>query len=214
MKQTQPNDAPLIQEVESSNNEPYTMPEDDELEEIQCDEQPVLPQKHSVAFAKVTHAMSAIYHEKQQAAMCGMHALNNAIGFPYNSASDMEHALRTYLADAKFEGLPEEAHDHAAPGGWFSSEVLAFAMRSTPLRRGAPIEYVLTLEALKRKPHIIHHCVGAVVNQANTHWLALRSIEGSVWLIDSNAPAPRPLSPDEYVAFINRYVDAYPIYRV
>ena len=162
----------------------------------------------------VGSAMSAIYHEKQQAAMCGMHALNNAMGFPYHSASDMEHALMTYLADANFEGLPEEEDDHAAPGGWFSSEVLAFAMRSTPLRRGAPIEYVLTLEVLKREPHLIHHCVGVVVNQPNTHWVALRSIEGSVWLIDSNAPAPRLLSLDQYIAFINRYVDAFPIRRV
>ena len=55
------------------------------------------------------------------------------------------------------------------------------------------------------------NCVGAVVNIRNRHWVALRSIDKQVWLLDSQEPLPIQLSDAEYKGFIRRHRNAFPI---
>ena len=68
--------------------------------------------------------------------------------------------------------------------------------------------------ARQSNPGLIHVCVGAVVNIANRHWVALREVEGTIWLFDSQEAAPARLSYDAYIEFIAEYTGAYPIMSI
>ena len=148
------------------------------------------------------------YFERQEAAKCGMHALNNAIGFMFCTAKDLAHACDAYLQDNPYELRGA----NAAPTGWYSSEVMAKALQSTvawkcALRWG--------LQPLHVDPTVLQaeHVVGAVVNlRAKQHWVAIRYWEAEYWLLDSQVE-PARLSPLEYRFYIKRHRDAYPILR-
>ena len=56
-----------------------------------------------------------------------MHALNNAIGFIFCTAKDLARACDDYLHDSPYELRGA----HAAPTGWYSSEVMAEALQMT-----------------------------------------------------------------------------------
>ena len=140
-----------------------------------------------------------------------MHALNNAVGEKWQLPEDMARALKWYLQEAEHEGLLESASDHWAPGGWYSSEVLAYACRSTTMNHEGRVKYTLGMTPLANNKHQIHHCIGAVVNKTNTHWLALRSIDGVLWKIDSLKPKPVQMTQAQYEAYVDEYQDAYPI---
>jgi len=152
-----------------------------------------------------------MFHQLQEEALCAMHALNNAIGRDWQKAEDMVYACDHYLSEACREGLPEKRCDHEAPGGWYSSEVLAYAVRSTPMRRSGRQEFEMRLEPLGRNPESIHRCKGAVVNKANRHWVALRSSLGRIWLYDSLESKPKELSLTTYLEFIAKFPEAFPI---
>ena len=158
--------------------------------------------------------VGGIYFERQREALCAMHALNNAIGRPLQRKADMEFACEQYLLEADREGFAESVDMHAAPGGWYSSEVLAYAVRSTSLHRHERIEYELSLTPLFEDPSYLHHAVGAVTNVDNRHWVALRSIDGQIWCLDSLKDAPRVLTPEAYLAFVRRHRSSFPISSV
>jgi hypothetical protein len=149
------------------------------------------------------------YFECQEAAKCGMHALNNAIGFMFCTAKDLARACDAYLQDNPYELRGA----NAAPTGWYSSEVMAEALQSTvgwkcTLRWG--------LQPLHVDPTVLQaeHVVGAVVNlREKQHWVAIRYWEAEYWLLDSQVE-PTKLSPLEYRLYIKRHRDAYPIFRV
>jgi hypothetical protein len=152
-----------------------------------------------------------MFHQLQKDALCAMHALNNALGRDWQKPEDMVHACDQYLLEARQEGLLEKRSDHESPGGWYSSEVLAYAVRSTPMRYSGRQEFEMRLEPLGRNPSFIHRCKGAVVNKVNQHWVALRSILGRIWLCDSLAPEPKELPVTAYLNFIAEFPDAFPI---
>eukprot|EP00972_Heterocapsa_arctica_P029168 4288813-Heterocapsa_arctica.AAC.1 len=68
-----------------------------------------------------------------------MHALNNATGRPLHTKADMEFACKTFLWESRREQLYDDVAQHAAAGGWYSSEVLVFAVRSTSLRHAGRV---------------------------------------------------------------------------
>ena len=88
---------------------------------------------------------------------------------------------------------------------------MAHAINTTSMRKAGRIEYVLELKSLYLQPEIIHMCVGAIVNLRSEHWVALRSVAGQIWFLDSVAPSPRPLSHEDYLAYVNKHKGAYPI---
>ena len=151
-------------------------------------------------------APSWTYFEKQGAdARCGMHALNNAVGRAWQTPEDMDYACDEYLRASQQEGSAERRDDHVASSGWYSSEVMACAVTSTSMRRVGHVEYVMTLEPLHVNPERLHSAVGAVVNVAGHHWVALRSVKGQVLRLDSKASTHQPLSGGEYKAFVNKH---------
>ncbi|CAE7414099.1 unnamed protein product, partial [Symbiodinium necroappetens] len=80
-----------------------------------------------------SHDVEGEFFEKQEAARCGQHALNNALGFQFCTADDMRHAAETFL----FENpdLQDELNMHAGAGGDYSIEVMMMALRSPAMAR-------------------------------------------------------------------------------
>ena len=143
-----------------------------------------------------------------------MHALNNAIGKRAHEPADMERAVNGFLAEARAEGVPEARRNHAAAGGWYSSEVLAWALRGTAMRRQGREMYRMDIAPLHTRPYAIHTCLGAVVNIRGEHWVALRGSGGEVWLLDSARPGPEILDAAAYDAFVSEHAAAFCIFAV
>ena len=151
------------------------------------------------------------FFERQKQAKCGMHALNNSLGFQLCTDDDMTFALEDYIRSSNHEGLHEIRSMHAKRTGWYSSEVMTHAITTTSMRRFGNVRYVMDIKPLIVDPNIIHTSLGAIVNIDNNHWVAIRSIGGKIMLFDSKDKIPRQYSQNDYVAFINKRRAAYPI---
>ena len=68
---------------------------------------------HESAGAPTQGAVPPLYFERQRAARCGLHALNNALGGELITADDMSQACTAYLAEMAFEGLPHPLVFHS-----------------------------------------------------------------------------------------------------
>ncbi len=88
---------------------------------------------------------------------------------------------------------------------------MAHAINTTSMRKAGRIEFVLELKSLYLQPEIIHTCIGAIVNLRSEHWVALRSVAGQIWFLDSQERSPIKLSHEDYVAYVNKHKAAYPI---
>ena len=158
------------------------------------------------------------YFERQVAAECGKHAVNNLVGHPLFMAEDLKEACGRYLAEAAMaDGLQDGENEnwHVAASGWYSSEVLSFALRNTHLFFGedAP-SYELELASLRQQEHIFHNdeVIGALQNQDNHHWIAIRKEGGQAWLLDSRR-VPRPLTPKQLSESFVRYPNTFAVRR-
>ena len=152
------------------------------------------------------------FFERQEQGHCGMHALNNAVGFKWQSISDMQHACDAYVKMRREEGENELHSDHARTSGWYSIEVMCHAMRLTSMRNVGKIEYELSLNPLHRDPEALRNASGAVVNLNGMHWVALRCAEGDVWLLDSQEPHPTRMTNAAYHSYVHRHRNAFAIF--
>ena len=144
------------------------------------------------------------YFERQVAARCGLHALNNAIGYAFLDAAQLEDAADIYLADANSDGLVEERADHIRRTGWYSEAVLSYALRLKGHLFSLNLDNQL-LDDTDRPLRIFDDTVrGVVVNMDNEHWVAFRHVEGKIWQLDSTQ-APWIVTYDEFLAFIATY---------
>ena len=150
------------------------------------------------------------YFERQLQSRCGMHALNNALGQRHFTVPTMRAACDRYLAM-----FPSEVRaDNEKPSGWYSMNVMVLAVEaiSKPLAARHERYYDLRWEPLFRNPGVIHQCVGAVANLRQQHWVALRSVEGQIWRLDSLDPAPKSMTELDYSWFIRANRGTYPIF--
>jgi len=78
------------------------------------------------------------FFERQVAGRCGMHALNNALGFAFAGEEDLVFACDEWLRASHHEGLPEVRARHMNAHGWYSIEVMsAFNMSCASSRCGS-----------------------------------------------------------------------------
>ena len=157
------------------------------------------------------------YFEFQRAGRCGMHALNNALGHLQHAVFDEEEMKRSCAIVIQESTIPDDngiisdlkdESDHMSETGWYSDDVMSMAIRRT-------LRFELLLgQQLEKNPHILQDdsIAGAISNQNQTHWVALKKVGNSIWLLDSvSEQGPRVLSESEYHAFIRKYKHSYPI---
>jgi Ataxin-3 len=147
-----------------------------------------------------------IYHEKQEALLCGQHALNNLIQdcvFSPESLANIAHQLDelelTYMAENNEGGVKSKEYlQHMAelkagnsgnvdPHGNFSIQVL----RSALLHR-----YDLELPNLRQEGISTKEVTtweGFICNK-HSHWFAIRNIEGNYWNLNSTKDQPERIS--------------------
>jgi hypothetical protein len=104
-------------------------------------------------------------------------------------------------------GLPDTRDLHAAPGGWYSSEVLAAALDFVSMRTRGRVEFQLLLKPLKDAPEMLKLSRGAIAN-VGRHWVALRWLDRAV-LLDSKDIAPRFLEWGELVRFATEHPNCF-----
>ena len=155
------------------------------------------------------------YFERQGLApLCGMHALNNALGLPFLTQDVMTVACTEYLSEAAAEGNPEDRTLHESPhAGWYSEAVMAFALRwqenlfSFDLDSPILPDDETLLRIFEADP------AGIVVNENGQHWSCFKVYDENIWFLDS-LREPVHVSFDSYVAFLRRYRRAYAVRKL
>ncbi|CAK0895135.1 unnamed protein product [Prorocentrum cordatum] len=165
-------------------------------------------------------AACPVYFERQREARCGLHALNNALGFDFLTVADMTAACTLRLGESAMEGNPEPRHLHESDGGWHSEAVLAVAQRMKQNLFRLNLDNPLQATPAGDLPHPgrarsasdglagllrlnAEAVSGAVINKDQSHWVALRVIDGDIWRLDSDAGAS-VLSVSDALEFLAR----------
>ena len=157
--------------------------------------------------------------ERQELAKCGKHALNNALGGE-RGIKFTDKDLKDACDNVVFESLlpdreggapsdPTVHEDHMKESGWYSEQVLAETLRQS-------LQFDLCLQPLHSNPYALYldDVVGAVVNQNNNHWVAVKKIGDNIWLLNSTNPEPEALTWREYMSLITTYPNTFPIRRL
>lgn len=186
--------------------------EDDDEPLSQSLDRPPSLSWHSYDDNPISPRTAAPYFEKQPGAHCGMHSLNNAIGFGFAGVEDMQYACDDFLERCRRDKHPQIRAEHAKPTGWYSPQVLCHALNQTSLRRSGSHEYTLGMQPLVSNPDVLRSSVGALMNIGNRHWIALKyASSGHVWQLDSQELRPISLSWAEYKALARKHHSAFPI---
>ena len=143
-----------------------------------------------------------VYHEKQEALLCGQHALNNLLQGPAFTAyqlSQIAHQLDAleleYMAQnneggtrsADYQRRVQEGSSNVNEAGNFSIQVLKVALQE---------QYRIVLDYLKDdilKGKDITDMQGFICHKSD-HWFAMRNIGGRFWNLNSTLERPEPVS--------------------
>lgn len=143
-----------------------------------------------------------IYHERQDALLCGQHALNNLVQASVFSASELSDIAQqldamelTYMSQNDEGGIyskdyirrAAEGSVNADESGNFSIEVLRGALMN---------QYNLSLPNLKQSELStldIATFEGFICNR-ESHWFAIRKINGRYWNLNSTLERPEQIS--------------------
>jgi len=143
-----------------------------------------------------------IYHERQQAMLCGQHALNNLVQacvFTPESLAEIAHTLNNmelkFMADNNEGGTlsqdylkrAAEENQFVDASGNFSIEVL----RSALLRRYSRSLPSILQENMKERE--VTDMEGFICNR-EAHWFAIRKINGLYWNLNSTLERPVQIS--------------------
>ena len=129
------------------------------------------------------------------------------------TADDLTVAV-TLMLDEDFD-RGDSRGEHERPGGWYSSEVLAYALTSAFIDKRDRVEYKMELRPLSVSPEAIQdpQCVGALQNRESRHWVAIRKEAGRFWLLDS-LYEPHLLTESMYNKLLQRFPATYAVVSV
>jgi Ataxin-3 len=149
-----------------------------------------------------------LYFEPQQAALCGVHALNTLLQGPYFNevdlaelAAELDALERQLMLEGGADGedfLRYAAEDsgNVAASGLFSIQVLAKALEVWGLQ-ALPLGSPDVTDA-REDPA----AEAAFICNLQEHWFTIRSINGGWWNFNSMFRAPEPLSAFYLSAFL------------
>ena len=91
---------------------------------------------------------------------------------------------------------------HTAPGGWYSSEVLATVLNSTSMKKLNKVSWEMSLQPVKTNSEFVA-ALAVVQNQADrSHWL------------DSLDAGPQEITEEEFLQALRKYPSTYPLTAV
>jgi ataxin-3 len=165
--------------------------------------------------------MSRIYHEKQDAALCGVHALNNLLQGPLFTEIDLMHIAHDLDASEKammmemgtdsadFLKFMAEESGNVAEDGNFSIEVLKAALAVWSLEP-IPLTHP-SVVGLQDHPER----EDAYLCNLMSHWFSIRKINGVWWNVNSVIDRPQRLSDLYLGAYLKQLqVEGYTIFVV
>jgi Ataxin-3 len=149
-----------------------------------------------------------LYFEKQQAALCGVHALNTLLQGPYFNEIDLAE-IAQHLDAMETALLGTAAGENVDASGMFSTQVLAKALEvwglgAVPL--GSP-----AAAAARASPQDQE----AFLCNLHEHWFTCRRLGDEFWNFNSLFASPEPLSPFYLAAFLSSLQDeGYTVYWI
>ena len=111
------------------------------------------------------------------------------------------------------EGNPEDPAIHMQPGGWYSEAVMANALRVKHNMFRLDLDNPIQQTAASMNRLFEDNVQGVVVNLANLHWVAIRAIDGEVWLLDSQR-RPVQFTRAQYHAFLRRHRNKFAVMHI
>ena len=136
------------------------------------------------------------FFQRQQAAHCGMHALNNSLGGALFTPAAMKTAAQSYLQE--MQGIDGAAREHIRPGGWYSVQILYTAL----FNRGYTLNFDQPVQSLQEA----HLAPALVQNWNSQHWVAYRwGQDGAIYLLDSMSDGPQRMLEEEFSASLTMH---------
>ena len=152
---------------------------------------PPLPPPAEPPSADLEPAAPCFFFQRQQAAPCGMHALNNALGRALVTPGAMQTAARTYLQE--MQGVDDARDEHIRAGGWYSVQVLYTAV----FAKGFTLDFHAPLQTWEEALQ----AAALIQNWSNHHWVAYRwGSDGEIYRLDSMQLGPSRVSKAEFIA--------------
>lgn len=151
--------------------------------------------------------MKAIYHERQESALCGQHCLNNLLQGPYFSAVELsEIALELDRKERQLAGPMEYRSQNVDDSGNFSIQVLRCAMeRHSHIGLEPWFKGGSERDPLNEK--------GFIVNRSD-HWYTIRKLHGQWWNLNSSIDFPEPVGPFYLSALLTSLkLDGYSVFN-
>ncbi|CAJ1367210.1 unnamed protein product [Effrenium voratum] len=186
------------------------------LEESRADA-PVLHEPPPLRPRRAGHAADAarlpqVYFERQERALCGLHALHNALGAKHFSSKDMVGAAELFLVENA--ELSDVLADHVdQENGWYSIETMCAALRAKSMQQFGKATWELSLEPVVSASQLVK-ATGAVQNREN-HWVAYKATtRGELLLLDSLQPAAQLIAEEEFLTQLASYPGTYLIVSV
>ncbi|KAF6259414.1 ataxin-3 [Scenedesmus sp. NREL 46B-D3] len=143
-----------------------------------------------------------LYHEKQVAALCGVHCINTLLQGPYFNELDLAQ-IGHELDQLERQMLDSEAQAAAGPSsnldesGMFSIQVLTKALQVWQLTLTPTDNQEL------REAGFDAQREQAFICNLQEHWFAIRQVDGEWWNFNSLYPAPEHLSAFYLTAYLD-----------
>jgi len=164
-----------------------------------------------------------IYHERQEAALCGQHALNNLAQVPLFTvpqlakiAHDLDVLERGVMesSSSSSSSLVQTPSANVDAAGNFSIQVLKSALQQAFDEMALPHLSVALRELKERKRGDITDLQGFVVHKSD-HWFAIRQIGGRFWNLNSLAERPAAVSHFQLATEMERWRhDGYTVFAI
>ena len=200
-------DAPLLQAIPNSRQKRRLT----KLAFPATKEPPPLRPRHAGHAADAAR-LPQVYFERQERALCGLHALNNALGAKHFSSKDMVGAAELFLVENA--ELSDVLADHVdQENGWYSIETMCTALRAKSMQLFGKATWELSLEPVVSASQLVK-ATGAVQNREN-HWVAYKATtRGELLLLDSLQPAVQLIAEEEFLTQLASYPGTYLIVSV
>ena len=153
--------------------------------------------------------MGWIYHERQSAALCGQHCLNNLLqGFHFSVdslaeiAAEVDERERKVMQSEGFGSACGSGSQNVDQAGNFSIQVLREALSRVGLSLTS-----LMAESLRASDMDVTTRSGFVLHKDN-HWFTVRSVNGNFWNLDSVKPRPLRISHFDLAREMGEFLNA------